>query len=253
MSYLLGVSAKERRRLEFQDKVWGPVTAAMLDRLGPGRGRRALDVGAGVGLVSEKLRERGWKVTCVEPSAAYAALLRQRGFDVVEASIDELAPGGARFDLITCRWVFLFIADLEPRVARLARLLKKGGRLAVEDYHDYHGMALYPRGAAFEELTLAARRWFIRNGGDLRVAGRLPAAMRKAGLRVEEFRPNVLAGGGRSDVFKWAGLFFLEFARKMAGPALARRYAREWEAARRDPDARFVSPTVFDVIARAPR
>jgi SAM-dependent methyltransferase len=252
MAYLLGVSREEIRRLDFQEKVWGWMSRALWDRLGVRRSWHCLDVGAGIGCATVPLAALSGRVTALEPSPKYAAILRRRApanATVVQSTIQDFVTH-ERFDLIFCRWVFLFIRDLEKPLAKLAALLRPGGYLAVEDYHNYDGLALYPRAPAFERLIRDARRWFRKAGGDLRVAGRLPAVLRRLGLRTVEFRPNLLAGDGRSDVFRWAGWFFLNFGRSMSRHF--QEFRREWLAAAKSPDTRFLSPLNFDVVARRP-
>lgn len=255
MSYLLGVAPEEIERLEFQEKVWGWMSRALWDRIGVRKSWRVLDVGAGIGCATVPLAARSKYVVALEPTPAYAKMLRERAprnVKVVESTIDDFRWDGPPFDLIFCRWVFLFLRDLEPAIAKLARLLAPGGFLAVEDYHDYRALALYPETPSFEKVIAGAKKWFRRHGGDLRVAGRMPAAFRKAGLRTVEFRPNLLAGNGRSDVFRWAGLFFFAFADGMVGPRDAARFRKDWTRAAKDPDTQFLSPLIFDVVGQKP-
>jgi SAM-dependent methyltransferase len=263
MSYLLGVSRDEVRRLDFQEGVWGFMSRALWDRLGVRSPWRCLDVGAGVGSATVPLARRvlpGGRVVALEPSAGYTRVLRRRApanVQVVEATLDRFEWDGPPFDFVFCRWLFLFIRDLKPALARLARLLRPGGFLAVQDYHDYDGMTLYPESPAFNRVIAGARRWFLRNGGDLRVAGRLPAAFRRLGLRMVDFRPSVLAGDGRSAVFRWAGRFFLKHLPAMVASGavsaqVARGFRADWRRAARRRDGYFVSPIVFDVVSRKP-
>ncbi len=71
----------------------GRATVIMLARLGEGRGRRVLDVGAADGFLSERLAASGWRVTALERDARQAA-----------------AAGGARHTLV--------VADLERACRR---------------------------------------------------------------------------------------------------------------------------------------
>src|SRR3974390_388437 len=59
--------------------VWfGPVHAALIRELGPGPGERVLDVGAGTGVLAERLSGTGATVVCVEPDAGSLAAARER-------------------------------------------------------------------------------------------------------------------------------------------------------------------------------
>ena len=93
----------------------------------PGATGRVLDVGAGTGEFSRRLRDGGAQVTCVEPDPALRGLLVGSGF-VAHASIeDAIAP----FDLITMVNVLEHIeADVEA-LRQLRSRLSPDGRIFV--------------------------------------------------------------------------------------------------------------------------
>lgn len=265
--YVLGTNAAELARLRLQHEVWSPVTRAFLDRLGVRPGARVLDVGCGPGFVAEELAERvgpAGHVVALDESPLWhehlAQRLAARGLANVElrrgrVQDAELEP--AAYDLVFARWVLSFVPELDEVVARLARTLAPGGVLAVEDYN-HEGVSLFPGSAAFDAMIRATRALYADAGGDTWVVGRLPAALRRAGLEHTEIVPNVLAGGPGSPVFRWADAFFVPFSatyleRGLVSAAERDAFLADWEARKRDPDALFFSPIVADVAARAPR
>ena len=64
----------------------------ILARLGEGRGRRALDVGAADGFLGERLTARGWRVTAVECDPELAERARARCHEVVRADLEQGVP-----------------------------------------------------------------------------------------------------------------------------------------------------------------
>jgi len=66
--------------------------AIILARLGEGRGRCALDVGAADGFLAERLTARGWRVTAVEGDHELAGQARSKCAEVVVADLEQPIP-----------------------------------------------------------------------------------------------------------------------------------------------------------------
>lgn len=113
-------------------------------RLLPSPGERALDVGAGRGILSYALARDGWATTALEPDAspivgagAIRALSRETGLaiDVVETWGEDLPFPDASFDLVVCRAVLHHARDLRDLCAGVARVLRPGGTfLALREH-----------------------------------------------------------------------------------------------------------------------
>ena len=150
----------------------GPaVLAEAIERVAPGRRfARALDLGCGTGLVGRALRGRVERIDGVDLSPAMAERARATGAyaGVEVASLeDALAamPQGS-LDLVVAADVFVYLGDLRPAFARIARALAADGILA------------------FTVQVLAGEAGFAL-GPDMRfshVPGSVDAALRAAGL-----------------------------------------------------------------------
>lgn len=262
--YILGASQSEIDRLAFQAQVWRSMTEGLFDRLGVGPGWNCLDVGAGIGMVALPLAQRvgpEGRVTAVEASPLYAATMREElarkdidNVEVWEGDLRRFPVKRAAYDLIFSRWVFSFLPDVERVLRRLLPGLKRGGTLAIEDYH-HLGCAYYPSRPSFDEIIEGARRWYSRTGGNPRVGGELPALYHKLGLRDVEVVPHVRVGGPKSELWRWSELFFIDHLPNMIRDGAvtveqARRFKRELAQIKKIPGALFVVPTIFDVIGR---
>jgi len=133
--------------------------ALILRRLGDGRGRRALDVGAADGFLAELLTRQGWQVTALERDPEQAAKARGRCHEVIVADLDEAAPRleGA-FDAIVYGDVLEHLSDPLPALVALNRSLAPGGRILVSVPNVAH---LWVR------LSLLLGRWDYADRGIL--------------------------------------------------------------------------------------
>lgn len=90
----------------------------------------AVDIGAGTGIFTSQLAERIAKVIAVEPDAALADVLAERGFTAMVAGGENTGLGAGCADLVSYaqawHWVDSAAASLEA-----ARILRVGGTLAL--------------------------------------------------------------------------------------------------------------------------
>jgi SAM-dependent methyltransferase len=92
--------------------------------------RLVLDVGAGTGIASRQLADRGAAVLAVEPDARMAAIARGKGIPVEIDTFERWAPAGRHFDLVVFAASFHWV---DPAVAlpKIRAILREHGRLAL--------------------------------------------------------------------------------------------------------------------------
>jgi len=106
--------------------------SAILALVGDGAGRRALDVGAADGFLSELLTMRGWTVTALERDPAQAERARPRCHEVVVADVGQAAGKlEGPFDAIVYGDVLEHLADPLAALAAVNQHLSPGGRVVV--------------------------------------------------------------------------------------------------------------------------
>lgn len=92
--------------------------------------RRILDVGCGAGNMMHHLRHYG-QVMGVDLFSKPLEVARQRGFDVEEASADDLPFDGQSFDVVTLLDVVEHVPNEHGVFNECRRVLKPGGKLVV--------------------------------------------------------------------------------------------------------------------------
>lgn len=101
-----------------------------------------LDLGAGLGGMSEELVIRGARVTALEPGAAWASFTRRRverhrgSFRLLEAFGESIPLPAASFDLVISLQVLEHVRRPDKVLAEVFRVLRPGGSffLACENY-----------------------------------------------------------------------------------------------------------------------
>lgn len=106
MSEYLLDNAKELARLRLQSEVWEPAGKELLDRLGPGENRTALDVGCGALGWLRILSQGGWRTTGIdfEPGLLESAAELQLDVELLHDDIFASRLPPHTFDLVHARF-----------------------------------------------------------------------------------------------------------------------------------------------------
>ncbi|HKZ04961.1 MAG TPA: class I SAM-dependent methyltransferase [Methylomirabilota bacterium] len=104
----------------------------ILGRLGEGRGRRALDVGAADGYLAERLTAAGWKVTAVERDPAQAERAAARCEQAFTVDLERaLPPLAGQYDAIIYGDVVEHLSDPLRVMREVNRHLAPGALVVV--------------------------------------------------------------------------------------------------------------------------
>jgi SAM-dependent methyltransferase len=126
--------------MQFMGRYSKPLAARFADLAGVRHGQRVLDVGCGPGALTAELAGRvgASSVCAVEPSASFAAAVRERlpGVDVRRSAAERLPFPGDAFSVALAQLVVHFMADPVRGLREMRRVTRPGGTVAacVWDY-----------------------------------------------------------------------------------------------------------------------
>jgi SAM-dependent methyltransferase len=172
-SYLLAGQPSELDRLQLQSRVWEPSGRRLLERIGDGRGARAVDIGCGVmgwlRLLSEWVGPHGEVVgTDIDDAmlAAAGQFVTDERLDNVILGHDDLFTttlGPSSFDLVHARFVLTPLGRCHEQMNTYVRLLRPSGTLVLED-PDWGSWHFNPPANACEKLIALVIEAFARWG-----------------------------------------------------------------------------------------
>ena len=172
-AYLLD-NASESERLRAQSEVWEPAGRALLERLGPGEGRRAVDLGCGPLGWLRILDRAGWQVTGTDVAVNLLDAARSLALPVelVEDDVFASMLPERSFDLVHARFMIAPLGRAEELLAAYERLLAPGGMLVLEET-DSASWRVLPEAPAVAELIQRIVTCFRERGGDFDAGRRL--------------------------------------------------------------------------------
>jgi SAM-dependent methyltransferase len=115
--------------------------------LGPGGGRRCLDLGCGGGAHAAALARLGWQAAGVDISTHQVAVARRAGLAAVAGSAAALPLASRSLDAVATILTTTDFDELPPVFAEARRVLRPGGRLVVIGTHPCFGGVHIERGA----------------------------------------------------------------------------------------------------------
>jgi ubiquinone/menaquinone biosynthesis C-methylase UbiE len=272
--YVLGTDAQEIARLGLQHRLWSASAHALWERAGIRPGHHVLDVGCGPGYAALDLAMIVGPAVGSDPPGRVIALdesdrflrhlsqtARARGLNNIDVLLDDaqrldaseqVAP--ASIDYAYARWVFCFLKDPEGLVRGLARVVKPGGAVLVQDYFNYQAMCLAPRRAIYERIVKATADSWRSHGGNPDIVAELPAMLGRHGFRLEHLSVNQRLARPGTPLWAWPDTWWRSYVPRLEEMGFITATEREeffrvWDQACRDPDTFALVPAVFDLIA----
>lgn len=263
--YILGADSDESRRLRFQHKVWLEHGHALFRRAGFRAGDRLLDLGCGPGWTSFELAEivgPNGRVVARDQSPQFLETLqaeaRHLGLDNIECSrgpVEDLDLVPGELDGAYARWLFCWLTDPGAVLARVARGLREGAVLALQEYFDWAAMKLVPRCRIFDRAVAACMQSWQLGGGTIDIAQEIPRLAEASGLSVDHFAPVARLGPVGSGEWNWIEQFFHSYLPKVVEAGLLsaeefEEFRGEWNRRTESGEGYCYTPTMADVLLR---
>jgi ubiquinone/menaquinone biosynthesis C-methylase UbiE len=211
-AYVMGHNDRERRRLALQAAILKPFTEHLLRRAGISRGMHVLELGCGVGDVSERAAARvchEGQVTELDIDDGSLGVegekVRDHGYAnsyFVKARIDEYRPEGA-VDAVIGRHILIHCPDPLATLRHAHGLLREGGIVAFQEFD----FSLFPRSSPPAPLRDSVSTIFTDFFGRAihgDIGGRLRTLFVEAGFEAVECRGEFgIDGGPDSPYYEW--------------------------------------------------
>jgi SAM-dependent methyltransferase len=106
------------------------------------KNNRLLDVGCGAGTMLQAATRASWTVEGLEVSPPAVAYLKEQGFNVRRAFLEEAAYPDNHFDVVTACGVMEHVPEVAAFTAEIARILRPGGLFYATTPNGAGGSAL---------------------------------------------------------------------------------------------------------------
>ena len=197
MTYVLGTHSEELNRLGRQHQIWQAEAMAAWDKAGFKSGDRLLDLGCGPGFASFDLAKRvgsTGQVLGIDQSPSYITYLNEQAAELQLPQLKgellnlagpaPLAIADYSWDGAWCRWLCMFLTDLNPLLELIKSSLRRGAKLVLHEYIRWDTFSLHPHGSAVAEFVNCCIQHWQSHGGDPNVASRLPALLQQQGFEL---------------------------------------------------------------------
>ncbi len=265
--YILGTRDEEIDRLGTQHQTWVRQAYTLFERAELRAGEQVIDLGCGPGFTTMELANLvGPKglVIAADLSSRFLGSLEDRArrgglhwVRTLKAPVEDLGLPSDGLDAAYARWLFCWLPDPETALTEVARILRPGGRLLIQDYLDWHALAILPRGEAFDRAKAACLASFLAADADPRICTRMPELAERAGLELESLEPVARTGRIGSLVWRWVSDFLRGYLpglvpKDFLDPNDLDRFLADLEDLERSNRGWVLCPLMGDVVLRKP-
>ncbi len=193
-NYSLTIGEEDKDRLLVLNEIYNPFTEEFLKRCSVAYGDKVLEIGCGIGIVSQKLASLvgpdGFVIATDindEQLAIARSLLSQSTLSNLifqQLSAYELETLNEKFDVVYVRLLLCHLPNPQEIISQASRILKPGGRLLIEDLTGNHTLYSTPHDQGIAILQHFDKLQFEIQQSDDRYFSKLPVLLAEAGLEI---------------------------------------------------------------------
>jgi ubiquinone/menaquinone biosynthesis C-methylase UbiE len=212
VSYLLGHSATEIRRLVHQAAMLGPITERLLKTAGLREGMRVLDMGCGLGdvtMLAARMVGPTGSVTGIDQSTDVVRMARQRTGEEKTGNVSfEVAtlPGPAgleNFDAVIGRYILVHQSDPAGFLRQIAKCLRPGGLIVCHEAYPRFPICSSPPLAPWQQVGDFLQRTAAHFPG-VDACEHIQQTFDRAGFRTQEIYYEIpVAQDSNSPLIEW--------------------------------------------------
>lgn len=204
---------EEISRLEFQHHVWKKETDFAIQESGIAKGDKIIDLGCGPGYITYDLLDRigrSGKIFCMDNSEKFIEFIKRKKIENIESlkldirnDLPDYFHLAGQIDKVFCRWVLMFVGNVENIIEDIYKLLKPGGKFISIEYFNFKQISVFPQSESFDRIYRKVWELIRQNGGDPDIGGEVYKMMLSSGFSKVKMFPIYKTGQVNSPLWKW--------------------------------------------------
>ena len=259
--YVLGSDQTELIRLKLQHDLWKDQLIRLWKKANFISGQSILELGCGPGYTTEDLSSflnHQSQITAVDISDDFLGYLKNKklpGVTTHKSFIEKLNLPKTDYDAAFCRWLMIFVPDINMAIAKIRDHLKPGATFALQEYISYDSFSISPDDPIMKKVIDAIFKSWMDQGGFPNQGRRLPLALEKLGFDVIEIEPIARVSRPHEPLWQWPETFFQSFIPRLVNTGYLTaedqtEFFSIWDGLKKIKGAFCVAPTVVNIIAR---
>jgi ubiquinone/menaquinone biosynthesis C-methylase UbiE len=259
--YILGTDQVELDRLKLQHDLWKDHLIRLWQKSNMKSGQKILELGCGPGFTTEDLAaytNYQSDITAIDISENFLKYLDSKKIPQIkthQSFIEKLNLPEKNFDSAFCRWLMIFVPDIEIAIQKIGEHLKPDAIFSLQEYISYDSFSLAPDQPIMKKIVDAIFKSWMDQGGFPNQGRRLPLALERNGFKVLEIEPIARVCRPEDPLWQWPETFFQSFLPRLVSTNYISaidqaEFFTVWEKTKSTPGAFCVTPTVVNIIAQ---